>query len=356
MINFSITSDLLSLVASCATLAERANIGAARGVCVAGPCEAFASTDGEASLVSSGFDWTSDWVLVPAGKLLGALKAIGSGEATWEVVGEVVKICSGKTRFTIPLLPKGDFPRAEILKALKADATACLSLQGQNSRQFFAALDAVSHSCATESARFTMTGICVDTDCVVATDGRRLAKCVIGAGGATKPFVIPSKAVGLFRTMLGDAEMVEITVSPNALAITSDKVTVATQLVEGKFPDYRSILPRRFEHEITVIGAEFAAAIRRAMVMVDTGVKRMNMDFTAGQVGFSCKTTEGGEAFSELAVDWSGPDATISVNPQFVLQALKSAEADEISLRVNLGGKPIVFQSGNFLSMIMPMG
>jgi DNA polymerase-3 subunit beta len=354
MIHFSITSDLLSLVASCATLAERANIGAARGVCVAGACEALASTDGEASLVSSGFDWTSDWVLVPAGKLLGALKAIGSGEATWEVVGEVVKICSGKTRFTIPLLPKGEFPRAEILKT---GTQLAITRAEVDAGRFLGSLDAVVHACATESARFTMTGVCVDGGAMVATDGRRLAKAEIGQEfEANKQFVVPAKVIGMLRSVFADAEKVTVSLTANALAVASDKAIVATQLVEGKFPDYRSILPRRFEHEITISGAEFAAAIRRAMVMVDTGVKRMNMDFTAGQVGFSCKTTEGGEAFSELAVDWSGPDANISVNPQFVLQALKSAKANEISLRVNLGGKPIVFQSGNFLSMIMPMG
>ena len=79
-------SAALSMVSACAALAERnTNKEALRGIAIQGTCERFAATDLETSLVSQEFRWDQEWILVPAGKLLGAIKALGDQEAEWIV-------------------------------------------------------------------------------------------------------------------------------------------------------------------------------------------------------------------------------------------------------------------------------
>src|SRR5262249_40942911 len=149
-------------------------------------------------------------------------------------------------------------------------------------RTLFAAAD--------ESARYSMTGVLWelegDTAVLVATDGRRLAKTTAKAaahgGHSTKgqTSVVPSKTMGLLeRNLVDDEELVRVSVRPNEVLFRTERAMIYSRLVEGRYPPYREVLPKKKASEVTLAVAPFLAATRQAAIMTDEESKRVEFLF-----------------------------------------------------------------------------
>ena len=123
------------------------------------------------------------------------------------------------------------------------------SLREMIRRTIFAAAD--------ETARYSMTGVLWelddDTARLVATDGQRLALAqgtATAHGGHTtkgQTPVVPTKAMSLLERNLQDdpEETVKICLRPNEVLFRTGRAVIYSRLVEGRFPDYRQVLPKK---------------------------------------------------------------------------------------------------------------
>jgi hypothetical protein len=139
-------AKILPMVAACAAIAQRSM--KANAIAVQGKAELFGATDQESTLVSARFDVAQDWVLVPASKLLSALKSIGSAEADWELLPESVTITAKGVRYSLPIIPKGDFPS---LDAIGAEDSESRKRYGVQAAPLIEAIETVAPCVATQS-------------------------------------------------------------------------------------------------------------------------------------------------------------------------------------------------------------
>ena len=346
-------SAALSMVSACAALAERnTNKEALRGIAVQGRCERFAATDLETSLVSADFRWDQEWILVPAGKLLGALKALGDQEAEW-IVGEVaLTIRAPSARFTLPLLPKGDYPHPEPGKGADVIQPAATDL--------IEALEKVACCCATESARYTMTGIHLDKGKAIATDGRRLAVAEIAKEIPLREHpsaVIPSKILGTLKAVFGDRDKLTLAVviSPTAVDFIGGDVIVTTRQIEGRFPEYAAIMPKIIAHPVLAMSGAILEALRRVGFMVAKESSKIDLKFFPGTLTLATNNDEGGDASAQVDFDWKEKPLTMSVNPKFLTEILRGAGSGPITVGINGLSKPLVITAEGFQGLIMPM-
>ena len=106
-----------------------------------------------------------------------------------------------------------------------------------------------------ESSRYALGGVLLEMSdnhiIAVGTDGRRMAKmegpATAHAGHQTtdQPAIVPTRALTLIERAIGDVGEVKIASRGNDLLVHNDRLTLYTRLVEGRFPRWRDVLPKR---------------------------------------------------------------------------------------------------------------
>jgi DNA polymerase-3 subunit beta len=341
---------ILPMVSACAAIAERSM--KAKAIAVQGACELFGATDQETTLLTPGFDLAEDWVLVPASKLLAALKSIGSAEADWESLAESVVITAKGVRYSLPLMPKGDYPSLNALAGENPESRKSFSLQAA---ALIGAIETVAPCAASQAARYTMTGISLEHGKAVATDGKRLGVADFPIEGEGKfSAVIPGKLGPILRGLFGEAESVTLSIGTNKVHFFGPEAILSTAQIEGKFPDWPAIMPRIIAHKITTSTADLIEAIQRVSFMADALDKKVRLKLEPGQLTATAKTTDG-EAFASMDFAWSDKPIEIALNAAYLLPMLKSIKTETFTFGINDAAKPIIIQAEGFQGLLMPM-
>lgn len=173
---------------------------------------------------------------------------------------------------------------------------------------------------------------------VVSVDGYRLAlrREPIQFEGETD-FVVPGKTLGeVLRLLKDDDANVEICPSRRHILFKIDNYTVLSSLLEGEFLDYRSALPKDSKTEVVVSTRTMTESVERVSLLITDRLKSpIRCIFCDDAVRLLCTTTMG-RASDQIEAKVTGDSLEIGFNNKYLLDALRSAETDEVLLK--LGG------------------
>src|SRR5262249_10335670 len=126
---------------------------------------------------------------------------------------------------------------------------------------------------------------------LVATDGRRLAltegpAIPHGGHGPGHTPVVPSKAMGLLERNLqvDDDQQVAVSIRQNEAMFRTEVATIDTRLVEGRYPNYREVFPKKALVKVPLAVGPFLAAVRQSAIMADEDTKRVVFHFAKGKL------------------------------------------------------------------------
>jgi DNA polymerase-3 subunit beta len=222
---------------------------------------------------------------------------------------------------------------------------------------------------AAEHTRYgATTGILVELEgdhaSLVATDGRRLAQVKGPAqakgGHSTKGQmpVVPTKALGLLERNLSEPEeLVRIAIRPNEALFKTERAMIYTRLVEGRYPNYKQVIPQKNPNKISLIAGPFFAAVRQAAIMTDEESKRVVFQFSKKKLTLQARGAEAGRSHVELPIEYDGKPAEISFDPKFLADMLKVLEPDTaMILELGDSGAPGLFRIGtDYLYVVVPL-
>ena len=198
-----------------------------------------------------------------------------------------------------------------------------------------------------ESSRYALGGVLLelseDRITAVGTDGRRLARqegparAVGGhrapgeAGSGDAMTIIPSRAMNLLDKALADnEEEIQLAARGNDILVKSGKTTISSRLVEGRFPRWRDVFPRRDEPvRIELIVGPFHATVRQAAIVASEERRGVDFTFGEGKVVLACRGAEKGESRVELPVAYDGPPRTVTLDPRFVSDFLRVLDPEQ---------------------------
>jgi DNA polymerase-3 subunit beta len=192
-----------------------------------------------------------------------------------------------------------------------------------------------------ESSRYALSGVLleVDGDCLTAvgTDGRRLAKmeAKITQHGNPRPSgnatIVPSRAMQLIeRTLPAGDEPVHLATRENDLLVRHARGVFYTRLVEGRFPKWREVLPRRKDSiRIDLPVGPMFSALRQAAIVASEESRGVDFTFKDGSLVLSNNTAEVGQSRIELPVSYDQEEVTITLDHRYVADFLKVLQADK---------------------------
>lgn len=217
---------------------------------------------------------------------------------------------------------------------------------------------------AKESTRYAFNGVLLlargKKITLVSTDGRRLAQAngdLVSGSDTESRAIVPSKALTLIDKLIDDPEEpVGFQVRENQIIVHTSSATLTSSLVEGQFPPYEDVIPKDTDKKMSASTADFLSAIRRAALLTTEESKGVRLQFTKSGLVLTSRSPESGEATINFPCKFEGADVEIGFNPQFLTDALRVVDSDEISLELTAPNRPGLLKGGpNFLYVIMPV-
>lgn len=233
----------------------------------------------------------------------------------------------------------------------------------------------VVFAASTDEARPVLMGVLVQVDkdklTMAAADGFRLSvrKAVLSTPApAPVSAIVPSQALKELARVATDSEEPIYMVLPKGrgqVVFRVKDVEVVSQLIDGTFPDYQQIIPRKYSSRTLVSTASLLKACKQAEIFAREGsnVARFNIKTAQGEMQPSeveiSATSEGtgkNETIVEATVDGSG--VLIAFNVKFLREALEVIKTPNVALETSAANAPGVVRpvgDDNFLHVIMPM-
>src|SRR5919206_1078911 len=305
--------------------------------------------------------------VLPGRLLLDVVRSLPKDELSLEYRSSQadVEVVSGGSRFHLRTLPADEFPRLP-----EVGDAAVMKLPAP---AFVATVNRVARAASRDETRPHLTGVLVSAAerelRMVATDSYRLSvketpleQPLEGSLEANVP-ARTLQELGRIAASGGDGE-IEVAALEHQVIFRLGDVTLSSRLVEGRFPNYKQLLPETFEHELRVSTPELLEVVRRISLLAQKNAP-LRLRFSEGSLEISAQTPDIGEASEALPVPFKGEPLEIGFNPDFLREGLESAEADELVLKLISPLRPGLIESaaggdgdgaaGSFLYLVMPI-
>lgn len=298
--------------------------------------------------------------ILPAARLLSILRESTDDRLTIDADSERVMVTGHSTEFEMPSEDPSGFPDVPDQSDKKYHELPASVLRNMIRKTVFAA--------AKESTRYAMTGVLWELEGnsarLVATDSKRLAVITAEATGVgghdTKggQHLVPTKAMNLLeRNLVDDGELIKVSLRPNEGLFQTSRALIYTRLVEGRYPPYKDILPKKSPIKIPIDITPFLAAVRQAAIMTDDESKRVTFQFSSGKLLMQAQGAATGRSKVELPIEYDGAKMDINFDPVYIVDLLKTLEpTDSLMLEMTDGSRPALFRNGpNYQYLVMPL-
>src|SRR5438552_1717962 len=118
------------------------------------------------------------------------------------------------------------------------------------------------------------------------------------------------------------------------------------EMVEGQVPHYEDVIPKDCDKKMTAGTADLLSAIRRASLLTTEESKGVRLAFSKKGLVLTSRSPEAGEATINFPCKYEGTDVEIGFNPQFVSEALRVVDSDDISLEMTAANRPGLLKAG----------
>lgn len=297
--------------------------------------------------------------LVPLDKLRDIVRESIDDTLSLELTSEGMNIKGQDSHFRIFVQNPADFPPVPDFEGEPGFEVTASQLKQLIGQTLFAV--------AKESTRYAFNGVLLSIKnkklVLVGTDGRRLAHAKGDLASMGKAdvegakVIVPQKTLQMIEKLLVDGdEKVAVQIRDNQIIFHTQTATLTSNLVEGQYPPYDDVIPKDSDRKMTAGTAHLLSAVKRASLLVTEDTKGVRFAFGPKGLVLTSRSPEAGESTINFACKFEGEAVEIGFNPTFLIEALKVADSDEVSIEMTLPNRPGLLRSGsNFQYVIMPV-
>jgi len=195
----------------------------------------------------------------------------------------------------------------------------------------------------------------------VATDSHRLSSSSIEieAGKTFHPLILPRKTVFQLCNLLADtSEKVLIQTSDSKIQFKIGKAKLISKVIDGKFPDYKKVVPVGNNKILTVSSLDFVQAIERVITVSLDRKEGVKLILGKDNVKFSVNSTNSGEGNEVIKSNFTAEEMTVSFNSKYLVDI--ASEVEDKNLKINLKDptSPVLVEDmsdKNSYYVVMPM-
>ncbi len=220
-------------------------------------------------------------------------------------------------------------------------------------------------ACSNDVTRPVLTGLYWHTHdgslYLVGTDGYRLAERKLFTSKSELAAIVPVTTIHEALRVLPDSiEELDVLFDDSQVRFRIGDTEITSRLIDGKYPDYRQLIPTSSETSLTVATDELTrtAKIARLFARDSGGSITMSVDGDASQLAIKSVASDIGDNTATLDVEATA-SGSVSLNSRYLSEALAVIGSE--SLTIAFSGKlaPIVMtpdaKSSDYTHIIMPL-
>ena len=325
------------------------------------------ASDTETTMVTSVEVTESDSdgrIAITARTLLDAMKEIPEQPLTFNIDDKtlevIVQYMNGQ--YSVMGQNADEYPQAATLSdsAVHVNIPAATLLNGIN-RTLFATAD--------DELRPVMNGIYFDITpeniTMVASDGHKLVKNqnLTIKGSEKAAFILPKKPANLLKNILTKEESsVNIDFDERNAVITLAKYRMVCRLIEGRYPNYNSVIPQNNPYKITIDRAVLLSALRRVSVFSSQSSSLVKLRLEASKLIISTQDIDFSTSAEEtLSCLYEGAPMSIGFKAPFLIDILNNTPGQDVVIELADPSRAGVIvpaeqeEDANLVMLLMPM-
>jgi DNA polymerase-3 subunit beta len=246
------------------------------------------------------------------------------------------------------------------------------------------ALHLVTFASAKTSLRPVLSGVSFQFEkgkiTLVATDSYRLSEYAVQTKGQGEDVscIIPTKVLDELRTILSaalkhpddkpekedkskgekTAMTIEAFLSKQQIELHAGNVKLLSRLIDGKFPDYRQILPKETKTTVRFDAGELTTAVKRMHYFAKEINNNLTFHCGKGQTRLTTPQTQVGKDEATLTTEIKGDENKIALSSSYLLDFLGHINGDALEMKMIDSMHPAIFimpDNPRFLHLIMPL-
>lgn len=233
-----------------------------------------------------------------------------------------------------------------------------------NGTEFKKALQQVVFAASADETRPVLTGVLLKTIdgnlYMAATDSYRLAEKKLGQNKEEIQLLIPASAMQDLLRVLGDDEgQIKITHDDQQVLFQVGDIELVTRLLDGKYPDYKKLIPKTFASEATLKRADLINVTKVSSLFARESAGSVTIELSKSDKKLSIRSVA-----SQLGENTATADAkvtgegSITLNSRYLLDALGALSGDDVVFGFNGKLEPTLLYdpaSDDYRHIIMPL-
>lgn len=295
---------------------------------------------------------------IPAKKLLDLCRTFPEdAEITVEFGGDQAVIRSGRIKVNLATISAEEYPN---LVDWKPEVEFIIAQS-----QLYRLIESTQFSMANQDARYFLNGMKFESEGnllrAVATDGHRLAVCTLAMQNELGQcsVIMPRKGVSeLLRLLKNTGNSATMQVGTNQLRIVLDDVVFTTKLIDGRYPDYKRVLPRTAKLIAEGSCEDLKNAFTRMAILSNDKIKAVRLFFTNNKLKITATNLEQEQAEEILDINYQGQDLEIGFNILYLLDVLNALKCQQVRFRLTDANSSCLIENVEESSaeyVIMPM-
>lgn len=270
-------------------------------------------------------------ITVPAKKLLDIVRSLADGaDVRVECTDDKVIVRSGKSRFTLSSLPATEYPNIE---DFESEITLQMS-QGKLKHL----IERTHFSMANQDVRYYLNGMLFEVNDnvlrTVATDGHRLAMATCQLEQSALPHkqvIVPRKGISeLMRLLDADDSPIQVYLGQNHIRVETGGMTFTSKLLDGRFPDYRRVIPTTGERIVIADRDLLKQSCVRVAILSNEKFRGVRIVLEGTEMCLTANNQDQEKADERLEVEYTGDNMEVGFNVNYLLDVVNSIEGSQV--------------------------
>jgi DNA polymerase-3 subunit beta len=186
------------------------------------------------------------------------------------------------------------------------------------------------------------------------------ASCSIEGVEESAEVILPRKTVLELQRLLDDVEdPVTVDVSAGQIRFRFGTVELISKLVEGKFPDYKRVIPTNYVNYFDVSREALLASLQRAAILSTDKLRSVRFQMADNVLTASSSNAEQEEALEEIEIEYGFDPLDVGFNVSYLLDFLSSIKSETVRWYVmsdaNASALLTLPDDDSFQYVVMPM-
>ena len=195
----------------------------------------------------------------------------------------------------------------------------------------------------------------------VATDSHRLSSSSIELESTSNfnPIILPKKTVFQLCTLLGEnSGQLIMQMGENKIKFSLGSTKLISKVIDGKFPDYKKVVPTDNQKTLLVKGKDFINSIERVTSVSLDRKEGVKLTISKDNIQLSVNSANSGEGNEKIKANFDSENLNISFNSKYLIDIASEVEDSNLKMNLKDSVSPVLIQDisdKNSYYVIMPM-